>query len=138
MIAQAAADIEAIATGHHDVEQEECGSLALGVGNEVGGGMEEAYFKTRSLEMMLHEPRDIGVVFENKNGLAQTGSPHPAAVEDWDEAASRNYEQSNAGRQRICKRLMNLSMEEGYSGGKFDGGSRPGASWSREPNDVVG
>jgi hypothetical protein len=30
---------------------------------------------------MLHQPRDIGVVFQYKNGLAQAVSPRPAAVE---------------------------------------------------------
>jgi hypothetical protein len=30
---------------------------------------------------MLHQPRDIGVVFQYKNGLAQPVCPRPAAVE---------------------------------------------------------
>jgi hypothetical protein len=29
--------------------------------------------------MVLHQPGDIGVVFQNENGLAQTVSPCPAA-----------------------------------------------------------
>jgi hypothetical protein len=31
--------------------------------------------------MMLHQPRDVGVVFQYKNGLAQPVCPHPAAVQ---------------------------------------------------------
>jgi hypothetical protein len=30
---------------------------------------------------MLHQPRDIGVVFQYKYGLAQPVSPRPAAVD---------------------------------------------------------
>jgi hypothetical protein len=29
--------------------------------------------------MMLHQPGDVGVVFQNENGLAQTIIPRPAA-----------------------------------------------------------
>jgi hypothetical protein len=32
-------------------------------------------------QVMLHKPRDIGVVFQYKYGLAQPVSPRPAAVE---------------------------------------------------------
>jgi hypothetical protein len=79
MVAQAAADIEAIAAGNHDVEQEKRRRPALGVGNEIGGGMKQARFKTRRFQVMLHQPCDVGVVFQNKYGLAQTVSPRPAA-----------------------------------------------------------
>ena len=79
MIAQAAANIEAVAAGNHDVEKKESGRLALGVGNEIGGGVKQACFKARRFKMMLHQPGDIGVVFQNKYGLAQTVSPRPAA-----------------------------------------------------------
>jgi hypothetical protein len=29
--------------------------------------------------VMLHQPRDVGFVFQNEYGLAQTVSPRPAA-----------------------------------------------------------
>ena len=79
MIAQAAADVEAVAAGNHDVEEKQGGRLALGVGNEIGRGVKEACLKARSFKVMLHEPGYIGVVFQNKYGLAQTVSPRPAA-----------------------------------------------------------
>ena len=79
MVAQAAADIEAIAAGNHDIEQEKRGRLALRVGNEISGGMKKACFKTSRLKVMLHQPRDVGFVFQNEYGLAQTVSPRPAA-----------------------------------------------------------
>jgi translation elongation factor EF-Ts len=37
--------------------------------------------KSRGFQMMLHQPRDVGVVFQYKNGLAQPVCPHPAAVQ---------------------------------------------------------
>jgi hypothetical protein len=69
------ADVEAIAAGDHDVQQKERGRLALGVGNEVGGGVKEPRRVAGCLQVMLHQTRDVGVVFQNKNGLAQPVSP---------------------------------------------------------------
>ena len=66
VIAQAAANIETIAAGHHDVEQKKRGRLALGVGNEIGWGMKQACLKTCRFKVMLHQPCDIGVVFQNE------------------------------------------------------------------------
>ena len=47
------------------------GRPALGVRNEIGGGVEEARFKARRFKMMLHQPGYIAVVFQKKYGLAQ-------------------------------------------------------------------
>jgi hypothetical protein len=58
--------------------------------------------------MMLYQPGNVYVVFKNKDGLAQPVSPLPAAYEEVSVGACRDYEQSNAARQRNCKRLMNL------------------------------
>jgi hypothetical protein len=41
--------------------------------------VKQACLKARRFKMMLHQPGDIGVVFQNENGLAQTDSPYPAA-----------------------------------------------------------
>ena len=71
MIAQPAAYIQAIATGHHDVQQKQRRRLTLGVGNEVGRGVEDAGRKTRRLQMMLHETGDVRVVLKHENNLAQ-------------------------------------------------------------------
>jgi hypothetical protein len=37
--------------------------------------------KAGRLQVMLHQPRNIVVVFQYKNGLAQPLCPRPAAVE---------------------------------------------------------
>jgi hypothetical protein len=57
--------------------------------------------------MMLHQSRNIGVVFQYKYGLAQNGLPRPAAVDFEGAKAARNYEQINAMRQIDCKRCVN-------------------------------
>jgi hypothetical protein len=78
--AQAAAYVEAIATGDHDVQQEERRSLPLGVGNQVGRGMKEARGKTRGFQVMLHKTCNIRIVFKYKYRLAQPLNPRPAAL----------------------------------------------------------
>jgi hypothetical protein len=55
--------------------------LPLGIRNQVGGGVKQARVKPCRLQVMLHKPRDIRVVFQYKYGLAQTVSPRPAV--DW-------------------------------------------------------
>jgi len=69
--AQTAADIEAIAARHHDVQQKQRGRLALGVRNHVGGGVKKPRGKPSGFQVMLYQPRNISVVFQHKNGLAQ-------------------------------------------------------------------
>ena len=71
MSAKPAADVEAVASWNHDVEQEKRRWVTLGVGNDVGGCVIDARCKSCGFKMMLHEPRDIGVVFQQKYGLAQ-------------------------------------------------------------------
>jgi hypothetical protein len=41
--------------------------------------VKEACFKACRFKVMLYQPGNIGVVFQNKYGLAQTVSPRPAA-----------------------------------------------------------
>jgi hypothetical protein len=43
--------------------------------------VKEARLKTGCLQVMLHQPRDVVVVFQYKNGLAQPVCPRPAAVQ---------------------------------------------------------
>ena len=71
VIAQAAADVEAVSPGNHDVEQEEGGRLALGVGDEACGGGVDAGRKAGGFQVMLDQARDIGVILKHKDGLAQ-------------------------------------------------------------------
>jgi hypothetical protein len=70
--------------------------------------MKLAYRKTCRLKVMLYQPRNIGVVFQYKYGLAQTVCPRRAAVSLHLAQAARNYEQSNAARRIECKRCVNL------------------------------
>ena len=63
MITQSAANIETISTGNHDVQQKESRNLSLCVGDEIGRGMENTGSKARCLQVMLHETRNISVVF---------------------------------------------------------------------------
>ena len=82
MITQTAADIEAIAAGNHDVQQEERRRLALGIGNQVGRGVEDAGSKTRRLQMMLNETGNISIVLKHKYDLAQQLNPR-LAIRAW-------------------------------------------------------
>jgi phage tail protein X len=43
--------------------------------------MKQARLEACGLQVVLHQPRDVNVVFQYKDGLAQTVSPLPAAVE---------------------------------------------------------
>ena len=71
---QLSADLQAVPPGNHDVQQEECGGLAFGVRNQIGRRGKGAYRVARAFQLMLHQARDIGIVFENENGLAQEPS----------------------------------------------------------------
>jgi hypothetical protein len=42
--------------------------------------VKQAGLKPCCFQVMLHQPRDIGVVFQYKYSLAQTICPRPAAV----------------------------------------------------------
>ncbi len=91
MRAQAAADIEAVSAGNHDVQQKQSGRLALGVGNQVGGGVKQPRCKPGGFQVMLHQPRNIGVVFQYKYGLAQPVCPSPGGRWISDAEAARNH-----------------------------------------------
>ena len=73
--AKTPAHVEAVSTGNHDVEKEERRRLALGVRNEIGGGKVRLDTESRRFKVMLHKPRNIGVIFQHKNGLAQPVCP---------------------------------------------------------------
>ncbi len=74
VIAQPAAHVHAIAAGNHDVEQEQRGRSALGIGNQIGGGVKQPRLKSCGFKMVLHKAGDIGFVFENEDALAQNSS----------------------------------------------------------------
>ena len=57
------------------------GGCALGVGNQVGWSVKQPCLKARRFKMMLDQPRDVGVVFQYKNGLAQTIIPRRRPLE---------------------------------------------------------
>ena len=76
---QPPADIQSIASWNHDVEKKKRGGLTLRIGNHIIRGMENPGCKSSGFKMMLHQPRNVGVVFQYKYGLAQTGVPFTAA-----------------------------------------------------------
>ncbi len=87
---QPPANVQPIASGNHDVEQEKCRRLTLGIGNHVTGCMENSGCKSSGLKMMLHQPRYVGVVFQYKYGLAQTGMPFTSGQWNSIAEAARN------------------------------------------------
>ena len=78
MVAQAAANVEAVSAGDHDVQQEKRRGLTFGVGNDVGGGAVDPDGEAGGFQMVLDQARDIRVVLKNKNNLAQPIFPLPA------------------------------------------------------------
>jgi hypothetical protein len=64
---------------------------------------------------MLHQPRNIGFVFQYKYSLAQTVCPRLTPVIVQLPRAARNYEQTTAIRQIECKRCVNLASRNGES-----------------------
>src|SRR5580658_9443548 len=83
MIAQAAADVEAVSAGNHDIEEEKGGGLALGLGGEIGGGGIDAGGKAGGFQVMLDQARDIGVILKHKDGLAQSRGSFPRHRSGW-------------------------------------------------------
>ena len=77
---ESAANIQAVASGNHYVEQEKRRRLTLGIRNYIVGRVENSGCKACGLKMMLYKPRDVGVVFQYKYGLAQPGCLSPAAI----------------------------------------------------------
>ena len=57
--------------------------MPLRVRNDVGGGVIHPDRKRSRLKMMLHQPRNVRFVFEQKYGLAQPNRLSPAAVLDF-------------------------------------------------------
>ena len=45
--------------------------LPLGVGYQIRRGKIRPNSKSRRFQVMLHKARNIGVIFQHKNGLAQ-------------------------------------------------------------------
>jgi hypothetical protein len=82
MAAQTASNIEAIAPRNHDVQQKKRRRLAFGVGNEVCWSAEDTYAKTGGFQMMLHQTRNVRIVFENEYALTQLVFPHVRAAQD--------------------------------------------------------
>jgi hypothetical protein len=76
--------------------------------------VKKACRESRSFQMMLHQPRNIRVVFQYKYGLAQTVCPRRAAASLHLSKAARNYEQGNAARRIECKRCVNLGFRKRY------------------------
>ena len=80
--AQTAAHIEAVSARNHDVQKEEHGRLALGVGDQVCRGAVDAYTKTCGFQMMLYQTGNIRIIFEDAYGLTQLDLPQLRAAQD--------------------------------------------------------
>jgi hypothetical protein len=78
MVPQAPANVQSVSAGNHNVQQKHRRRFALGIGNKVGGSVIQARIKSSGFKVVLHQPRNIGVVFQYKNCLAQTICPRPA------------------------------------------------------------
>lgn len=52
--------------------------------------MKDADCKTSGFKVMLYQPRNVGVVFQYKYGLAQTGMPFAGGRWNSDASAARN------------------------------------------------
>jgi hypothetical protein len=79
VIAQATANVEAVAAGNHDVEQKQRGGLTFGVGNQIRGGRINAGGEAGGFKVMLDQAGDIGVILKHEDGLAQAEGSFPAA-----------------------------------------------------------
>ena len=62
-----AAELETVFAGDHDVEHEERGALAFGVGDYVGAGRIDAHGKAVVLQVVANEAGDIGIVFYDED-----------------------------------------------------------------------
>ncbi len=62
-----AAQLQAVSTGHHDIQDEECWPALLCLGNHARAGIERAHSKAGLFQVVLDQPRDIGVVFDENN-----------------------------------------------------------------------
>ena len=71
ILPQPAAEIEAVSAGHHNVQQKKRRRLAVGVGNNLADGRIGANGVAGALQMVLHQPRDVGIVFQHKDRLTQ-------------------------------------------------------------------
>ena len=83
MRSKPSAYIQTIASGNHDVEQKQRRWMPLGIRDDVCGRVKHPDCKSGGLKMMLHQPRNVRFVFEQKYGLAQPNRLSPAAVLDF-------------------------------------------------------
>src|SRR6185437_11003097 len=61
--------LHTISSGHHDVEEEKDWLFFLGVAQNACYAREDACDKTSGFKVMAHQPRNINVVFDDKNSL---------------------------------------------------------------------
>jgi len=66
-LADVAAKFETVFAGNHDVEHEERGTLALGVGDHSGTVGIDADRKTFVFQVMANEAGNVGIVFDDED-----------------------------------------------------------------------
>ena len=63
--------VEAVASGNHDIQQKQRRGLALGIGKYLIDRQIGPDSKTRAFKMVLHQARNICIIFQHKNRLTQ-------------------------------------------------------------------
>ena len=77
VLPQSAAKVQAIPAGHHDIQQKQRRGLPFGVGKYLTDRQIRAYCEPGAFQVVLHQPGDIGIVFQQKNRLTQVLDPNP-------------------------------------------------------------
>ena len=82
-LANGAADFQTVFAGDHDVENEERGALAFGVGEDVGAGGIDADGEAFVFEVMADEAGNVRIVFDDEkagfHGIIVNRKQLPAA-----------------------------------------------------------
>ena len=84
-------------------------------GIRLVGSVKQPRGESCCFKVMLHQPRNISVVFQHKYGLAQPVCPRPAAVEFVLRRPHGTINRLMQSRQINCKRLMNLAAKQAGS-----------------------
>jgi len=66
-LANLPAKLQPILTGHHDIEDEKGGTLALGLAQDQVPGWIQFHREPRGFQMVAHQARNIGIVFHNED-----------------------------------------------------------------------
>ena len=71
ILPQPTAEVETISAWHHNIQQKERRRLAVGIGNNLANRRIGANGVAGALQVILHQARDVGIVFQYKDRLTQ-------------------------------------------------------------------